>query len=90
MLIDTALPPSQSPLDSVNSDYQLTPFLPIQMISWRWVHQPGACLTLQLSASSLSALWASIGFWMTRPPDVPEKSIATRVASDFDCTRTQK
>lgn len=52
-------------------------------------YQPDASLTLQLNASSLSTLWASIGFRMTRPPDLPEKSMATRVASDFDCTRKQ-
>lgn len=45
-------------------------------------------LTLQACPSSLSALWASVGFWMTRPPAFPEKSIATRLASDFDCTHT--
>lgn len=45
-------------------------------------------LTLQACPSSLSALWASVGFWMTRPPAFPEKSMATRLASDFDCTHT--
>lgn len=47
---------------------------------------PALPLTLQACASSLSALWASSGFWMTRPPAFPEKSMATRLASDLDCT----
>ena len=43
-------------------------------------------LTLQASPSSFSALWASAGFWMTRPPAFPEKSMATRLVSDVDYT----
>lgn len=63
--------------------------LHLQMISYGGLHQSQTFLTLQLCASSLSALWASIGFWMTRPPDLPEKSMATKVASDLDCSHTQ-
>lgn len=51
---------------------------------------PNLPLTLQACASSLSALWASIGFWMTRPPVFPEKSMATRLASDLDCKTHQQ
>lgn len=47
---------------------------------------PRPLLTLQACPSSFSALWASTGFWMTRPPAFPEKSMATRLASDVDYT----
>jgi len=33
--------------------------------------------TRQLCPSSCSAFWASCGFWITRPPLFPEKSMAT-------------
>lgn len=63
--------------------------LELQMISsypGYFSTHPTLPLTLQACASSLSALWASTGFWMTRPPAFPEKSMATRLASDLDCT----
>lgn len=45
-------------------------------------------LTLQACPSSFSAIWASVEFWMTRPPVFPEKSMATRLASDLHCSHT--